>query len=588
MPDISELITDNLDIWSSTLKKKKAVGRGTSKKIELYGVKKLRELILDLAVRGLLVPQNPNSEVVDELFKKIETAKAYLISNKKIKKQKPLPAITSEELPFRLPNTWKWMRLGEVTNYGTSDKVNPKDVTINTWVLELEDVEKTSSRLLAKVRFNERNFKSSKNVFSNGDVIYGKLRPYLDKVIVADEDGVCTTEMIPVKAHACITSKFLRIVMKSPYFISYANESTHGMNLPRMGTVKARMALIPLLSEEEQNRIVAKVDELMTLCDQLEQQQEDSISAHQTLVKTLLDALVDSANHSKTTEGKTQFEQAWERIAEHFDTLFTTEDSIDQLKQTILQLAVMGKLVPQDPSDEPAIDLLKKLETAKTNLIESGFLKKQKAAPQITNKEKPYLVPDNWLWVRLSDAFDVRDGTHDSPKDALGEDTYPLITSKNFRDGLIDFDSARRISREDHVKISERSLVEPDDILFSMIGGNIGNQVMVTDPRQFSIKNVALFKYYDRDLTSPNYFKIYTEELALNLQNSASGGAQPFISLGALRKLLFPLPPIPEQIRIVSKTIELLGYCDQLKTNLETANLTQLKLADAITKNTLT
>ncbi|NOI98792.1 restriction endonuclease subunit S [Vibrio kanaloae] len=571
---MNQLITDNIDVWTSTVKTKSASGRGSSKKRDLYGVKKLRELILELAVRGKLVPQDPTDEPASILLERIAEEKAQLVKDKKIKKPKMLPDMEDQK-PFLIPSNWSWSQLGFLTNYGVCDKAEPTSVSDDTWVLELEDVEKITSTLLKKVRFSDRAFKSSKNQFQPEDVIYGKLRPYLDKVLIADEYGVCTTEMIPVRAYRDLTPGYLRLVMKSPYFINYANDSTHGMNLPRMGTDKARAALFPLAPLFEQHRIVAKVDELMTLCDQLEQQTEASIEAHQVLVTTLLDTLINSADADELM-------QNWARISEHFDTLFTTEESIDQLKQSILQLAVMGKLVPQDPNDEPATKLLERIAEEKAQLIKEKKIKKQKALPPIADGEKPFELPNGWEWCRFNDAIDVRDGTHDSPKDATGPNTYPLITSKNFINGKIDFDNARQISSDDHFEIIKRSQVDKLDILFSMIGGNIGNQVIVEDERDFSIKNVALFKYYGVGYTYPYFVFLYTQNLAKDLQTKAIGGAQPFISLGALRNLLFALPPREEQEKIVTKATELIALCDQLKGQIKESQTTQLHLTDAI------
>jgi restriction endonuclease S subunit len=236
-----DLITNNLDVWTSAKITKNTVGLGSNGKQTAYGIKKLRELILELAVRGKLVSQDSNDEPASALLEKIAEEKARLIKEGKIKKQTPLPEISDAEKPFKLPDGWEWTRLGEVTNYGIVDKVKPSDADEKTWVLELEDVEKETSKLLQKIRYAERQFRSSKNRFSKNDVIYGKLRPYLNKAIIADEEGVCTTEMIPVRGYNKITSHFLRLVMKSPYFIKYADESTHGMNLPRLGTEKARL-----------------------------------------------------------------------------------------------------------------------------------------------------------------------------------------------------------------------------------------------------------------------------------------------------------------------------------------------------------
>ena len=570
-----QLITEHLDIWTSAILAKSTSGRGSNKKYELYGITKLRELILELAVRGKLVPQDANDEPASVLLEKIAAEKAQLIKDKKIKRSKPLPSIIDNEKPFELPKGWEWSKLGNITSYGSSFKAESNTVQSDTWVLELEDIEKVTSRLLEKVRFSERHFKSTKNVFSINDVLYGKLRPYLDKVVVADESGVCTTEIIPITCYDNLLPYYLRYFLKSPNFIKYANSSTHGMSLPRLGTDKAVNSLVSVPPLAEQKRIVAKVDELMLLCDQLEQQTEASIDAHATLVEVLLATLTDSADADELA-------QNWARIAEHFDSLFTTEQSIEALKQTVLQLAVMGKLVPQNPDDEPASVLLEKIAEEKKRLVKDKVIKKEKPLPAITDDEKPFELPSGWDFSRLQQVIDVRDGTHDSPKDASGNNTFPLVTSKDFKDGSINFNTARRISEADHIKISQRSSVDYEDILFSMIGGNIGNQVMVLDTRPFSIKNVALFKYYNKEITIPKFVKLYTEFIAYQLQNSARGGAQPFVSLSYLRSLVFALPPAKEQHRIVAKVDELMAICDQLKEKLQQSQETQVQLTDAL------
>ena len=171
---------------------------------------------------------------------------------------------------------------------------------------------------------------------------------------------------------------------------------------------------MPIPPLAEQHRIVAKVDELMALCDQLEQQQTDSNATHQTLVETLLATLTSAADQDEFTE-------AWQRIADHFDTLFTTEQSIDQLKQTILQLAVMGKLVPQDPNDEPASVLLEKIAKEKARLIKEGKIKKQKPLPEISDDEKPFDLPDSWAWTYVGECFSLTSGTSFNKKKNLRE-----------------------------------------------------------------------------------------------------------------------------------------------------------------------
>jgi type I restriction enzyme S subunit len=252
-------------------------------------------------------------------------------------------------------------------------------------------------------------------------------------------------------------------------------------------------------------------------------------------------------------------------LEKHFDIALETPDGVKKLRELILTLAMQGKLVEQDEREGTAGELFERIQLEKKQLVKHGKLKAQKTLLSIKSEEVPYKIPQSWVWTRLNDVVDVRDGTHDSPKDATGSNTYPLVTSKDFINGEINFATARRISEEDHKKIIQRSLVEKDDILFSMIGGNLGNQVMVNDETAFSIKNVALLKYYSKKFTLPIFIKKFTEFIALNLQQNAIGGAQPFVSLGFLRNLPFPLPPLPEQKRIVAKIDQLMSLCDKLE-----------------------
>lgn len=211
----------------------------------------------------------------DLLIEKNRLRRKTLIARKELKRQLDPTAVSRGDPPWALPDGWVWTRLGYVTNYGDAPKVEFDDVGEDTWVLELEDIERSTSRLLARVLARDRRFKSTKNGFPAGAVLYGKLRPYLDKVLIADSPGVCTTEISPISFFEHIEAGYLRWYLKSPYFISFADGSTYGMNLPRLATDDAREALFPFPPKQEQSRIVAKIDELMALCDQLEKQQQE-------------------------------------------------------------------------------------------------------------------------------------------------------------------------------------------------------------------------------------------------------------------------------------------------------------------------
>lgn len=233
--------------------------------------KQIRQSILQYAVQGKLVEQNPQDEPASELLKRIKAEKEQLIKDGKIKKEKPLPPITQDEIPYALPQGWEWVKLGNVVNYGSTGTIDSREnLNENTWILDLEDIEKESSKLLVKNIIKNKSFNSSKKIFKKGDVLYGKLRPYLDKVIVAEENGICTTEIIPLRIYYGIDSYYLKWFLKSPMFIQYVNQLTYGVKMPRLGTEDGKNALFALPPLAEQKRIVAKVEELLNLVNKLE------------------------------------------------------------------------------------------------------------------------------------------------------------------------------------------------------------------------------------------------------------------------------------------------------------------------------
>ncbi|MBT4262568.1 MAG: restriction endonuclease subunit S [Deltaproteobacteria bacterium] len=352
-------VTDHLDIWTSTIEKKSSSGRGSKGKISLYGIKKLRELILELAVRGKLVPQDPNDEPASVLLEKIDTEKERLIEEKTIKKPKKLPEISDEDKPFDLPVGWQLLRLGDAINVLNGRAYKKHEMlSEGTPLLRVGNLFTVN-----KWYYSDLELEPDKYI-NNGDLIYAwsaSFGPFIwngGKVIYHYHiwkldlfDGKSLFKYYVLNYLASITEKI--------------KSSGSGIAMIHMTKDRMEKLVLPIPPIEEQHRIVAKVDELMSLCDQLERQTEDSIAAHQTLVETLLDTLTQSQNAEELA-------QNWNRISDHFNTLFTTEHSIDQLKQTILQLAVMGKLVSQDPNDESASVLLEKIAVDKEKLIKEG------------------------------------------------------------------------------------------------------------------------------------------------------------------------------------------------------------------------
>ncbi len=229
--------------------------------------RKLKNSLLQAAIQGKLTEQLPEDGDAKELLAEIAAEKERLVKEGKIKKQRPLPEISEDEIPFVIPDNWCWVRLGEVTDYGVGKQVSKELIPEGSWILELADIEKESCTVAVKCF--DRVPGSSKNRFYSGDVLYGKLRPYLKKTIVADQSGYCSTEIIPFRGYFGIDSRYLMYCMISPSVDYIVNSLTYGMDMPRLGTNDARSIIIPLPPTHEQQRIAAKLEELLPLCDKL-------------------------------------------------------------------------------------------------------------------------------------------------------------------------------------------------------------------------------------------------------------------------------------------------------------------------------
>ncbi len=255
----------------------------------------------------------------------------------------------------------------------------------------------------------------------------------------------------------------------------------------------------------------------------------------------------------------------------------------DQLKASILQLAIQGKLVPQRPEDGTAEELYQQIQREKKKLTAAGKLKKEKLLPPISEEEIPFDIPESWKWVRLGNCLDVRDGTHDTPK--YVDKGVPLVTSKNLKNGSIDFSTAKLISYDDYVNIAKRSNVDENDILFAMIG-SIGNPVLYRGNVEFGIKNMALFKAV-RNGALMEYVYYWSVLAEKYMKCEAQGGVQNFVSLSYLRKYVFPLPPLAEQRRIVQKIDQMLPLVEQYGEAYTALESLDARFPDDMRKSTL-
>ncbi len=578
------LITSNLDIWTSAIKQKASTGRGSNKKQELYGIKKLRELILELAVRGLLVPQDPTDEPASVLLEKIAAEKEQLIKEGKIKKQKSLPEISEDEKPFGISDTWCWSRLGDIAEvldslrkpiskadrvegpypyYGTSGIVDYVDSYIfdEPLVLVGEDGAKWGSGENTAFAINGKTW-------VNNHVHV--LRPN----------------------RAAIIDEYLIYTLVQRDLIQYIT----GITVPKLNQARLLSITIPVPAVSEQQRIVFKLNELMALCDQLEQQTESSLAAHQTLVETLLNSLLEAAKvypgHAKSAgvDAKNDpFQMAWQQIWDNFDLLFTTEYSIDQLKQTILQLAVMGKLVPQDPNDEPASVLLEKIAAEKEQLIKDKKVKKQKPLPPIGDDEKPFELPNGWEWCRGENVADFIDPhpSHRTPPVVEGGIPYVGYTDIDHKKG-IDFIGARKVSPDVFKEHQDRYQLKKGDFVFGKIG-TLGKPFFLRKPFNYCLSANLILIQPKKDLISPEYLALYLNSPVLYrvLDSKKTNSTHGVFGIKKARLLTVPYPPLKEQKSIVSKFFELVALLDSLKESITESKNTQLHLAEAMSEQIL-
>ncbi|OHX37486.1 hypothetical protein BJL95_05540 [Methylomonas sp. LWB] len=573
---MTDLINQHLDIWTSAIASKASIGRGNKSpspagegrgegnstnsrntKYTAYGIKKLRELILELAVRGKLVPQDPTDEHAGELLKRIQSEKDYLTAKGRTKNKKPLSEVSNKDKQTQIPAGWILARVGSLFNVVYGKGLSNSELTDDGF-----------------------------DVFGANGII-GKYKEYLyqePQLLISCRGAYSGKPNISPKL-CFITSNSL--VLENSWknlslkFIYYAltiadkEKIVTGSAQPQVTTTNLDPfpILIPPLAE--QHRIVAKVDELMALCDQLEQQQTDHLAAHQTLVQTLLDTLTQTVDAA-------EFEQAWGRIADHFDTLFTTESSIDQLKQTLLQLAVMGKLVPQDSNDEPANVLLDKIVSQKARLSEDGIIKKQKALPKISEKEKPFEIPTGWAWARWDDFTEWMTYGFTRPMPHV-ESGPIIITAKNVQYGYIDIKDVDYTSKDAYADLNLKDKPKIGDILITK-DGSIGRAAVVNLDQEFCINQsvaVLWLRYcpFNREFLVNAIHSGYLQNL---IWEAAAGAAIKHISITKFVQFPIAIPPLNEQHRIVVKVDELMTLCDALKARIAAAQTTQLQLADAI------
>ena len=504
--------------------------------------KDLKNALLQEAVQGKLVPQIASEGNARDLLEEIRKEKlshgldfANAKSGKrKSKKETALAGsnpcdITEEEIPFEIPENWCWCRLGEIVPFGTCKNAEPNEIEEEDWIIDLEDIEKDSGKILAFKTKKQIDAKSTKHVFIKGNVLYSKLRPYLNKCVIAPKNGFCTSEILPLDFGEHIYNKYAQLYLMSPFFVDYTNSLSFGVKMPRLGTEDGKKALFPLPPFAEQKRIVAAIEKFMPLLEEY---------------------------GKKETQLKA--------INEKIGTL---------TKKAILQEAVQGKLVPQIAAEGNARDLLEEIRKERLSHgldfanAKSGKRKSKKETAlagsnpcDITEEEIPFDIPESWCWCRLGEIGDWKAGSTPSRSNPeLYNGNIPWLKTGDLTDGDIN-EIPECISKKALESCSMR-LNPIGSVLIAMYGATIGklgilkieattNQACCACVPYNGIYNKYLFYY----LMSQK--KDFTEK--------AEGGAQPNISREKLVVHLLPLPPYEEQKRIVDTIEKMLPLCEKL------------------------
>ncbi|WP_336694532.1 restriction endonuclease subunit S [Delftia acidovorans] len=559
------------------------------------GVARLRELILTLAVQGKLVPQDAAEEPASVLLLKIREEKERLIAARALKREKNQPALTDEQLPFELPDSWTWVALGEVIDIVrgitfSADQKTKEAAPGRIACLRTSNVQQTIE--WDDLLFVNRSFMGREDqLIQHHDIVMSMAnsRELVGKVALVEQVphaeatfggflGVLRPRKIePRYAMAVLRTSFARSLL--------IDSSSQTTNIANISLAKLRPLPFPLPPEAEQSRIVTRVEELMRLCDTLEAKGKLEATQHAQLVNTLLGTLTVSTTPEELADN-------WQRVSQHFDLLLDRPEAIDALEQTLLQLAVRGLLVPQDAGDEPASTLLARIRSEKDRLIAEGKVKRDKPLPPITAEEQPFELPIGWAWVRLGflgESFDYGS----SQKSVDDSAAVPILRMGNIQGGRVFMNNLKYL-KDTRGELPHLALHE-GDLLFNR-----------TNSYEL-VGKTGIFEGYSREVTfasylirirlmgawlNPEYINAYMNTLDCRKNeiepDLTQQTGQANYNGTKLKSIRVPLPPLAEQSRIVTRITALRRLCADLRQRLKAAQATQSHLAQALVESSNT
>ncbi|PTB16776.1 restriction endonuclease subunit S [Trinickia symbiotica] len=536
------------------------------------GIKKLRELILTLAMQGRLVPQDQNDQPASELLLEIEAEKQRRVKEGKIKKPKPLPPLAEDEKPYALPQGWEWVRFGELVEVqnGRAYKQNEL-LSTGTPVLRVGNLFTSKHWYYSNLDLEEDKY------IENGDLIYAwsaSFGPF-----------IWQGERVIYHYHIWKLKFFMPAAPEKAFLYNFLLDATDkikasGSGIAMLHMTKERMEklLVPLPPLREQHRIVEKVDELMTRCDELEKLRAAQLGRLRTVHIAAMKQLLNIVEPD-------QYRRAQVFLAEHFGEFYTVKENVEELRKAILQLAVMGKLVRQNSNDRPASELLKAIEAEKQRLVKEGKIKQPKSLSPVTEKEKPYALPRGWEWIRVWDIAElITSGSRDWAK-YYSEAGAVFVTMGNLARGSyqLRMDAIRYVLPPVDGEGSRTKLQEGD--LLISITGDVGNLGLIPENfgEAYINQHTCLLRFMP--LCRNRYFaELMRSPFAKEQFDAPQRGIKNSFRLSDVGEMIVPLPPLQEQHRIVAKIDKLMAMCDSLERQIRDATQKQAELLNGLAR----
>ena len=477
----------------------------------------LKNSILQLAIQGRLAEQRPEEGTAQELYQQIQAEKQRFIKEGKIKKETPLPEITEDEKPFDIPESWTWVRLGDIFQHNTGKALN----TTNRSGTDLEYI--TTSNLywdhfelnqLKKMYFSEAEIKKCTVrkgdllVCEGGDFGRSAIWPFDYEMRIQNH----IHRLRPFSAICTVYFYYLFYLYKHAGWIG-----GKGIGIQGLSSKALHVIVFPLPPLAEQKRIVAKIEELLPLVD--------------------------------------HYEVAWTRL-EDFNRRFP-----EDMKKSILQQAIQGKLVEQRPEEGTAQELYEQIQVEKQRLIKEGKIKKEKPLPEITEDEKPFDIPESWMWTRLGEIASINGGFAFKSTNYTADGVRVVRISDFNESGFVN----DKIVRHPYDESLNPYVLEKENILLCMTGGTVGKSLFVTEVNEKMIVNQRVATIKAQTVLPDYVYQVILAPITQKVIQYSKNSTNDNISMDTIKDFLIPLPPLPEQKRIVARLEELLPLCERLK-----------------------